>query len=439
MMTSALDQGLNVQLPPEQAPPLAGGPPGAPAAPAPPAAAVRPAVVAPSGPIKGALQQAIGLMNTAQAQVAADPTAAALTDAAQKDQEAKAAAAAAIQANMEKIRALQAQETARPAVPKSIPLPEAPVPEKKDPMRVFGQLIPMIAALGALTTREPAVNALNAATAMVNAAKKNDKEEEATQRQTWIDNLNLAVKNNEQLLGEYNLAINDYKMSLTEKMAKVQALAAENQDQLTLATLKGGNLQSAVNLWNLQRAATGQLADIAMGLNAQAAAEQRQKEASAVQWAQLEIERRRAGNISMGDSIGPILQKIASAKPEQMTNGLSSVLTAPEIAALGTYMNINAGRPLENNPGIGSGGAAVGGLGDLMRQGAGGPVTTPPPAAPPPAPAAPAAAAPAPSAPMSGMGAPPPPPQNPADRKVGQVYSTPQGPLKWMGGGWARL
>lgn len=439
MMTPALDQGLAVKLPPEQqAPPLAGGPP----TPAPPAVAADPAASIQSGGlIKGALQQAIGLMNSARAATAADPNTAGLTAAMEEDQAAKDAAAANIAANMEKIRALQAQDIERPAVPKTIPLPEAPVPEKKDPMRVFGQLIPMIAALGALTTREPAVNALNAATAMLNAAKKNDKEEEATQRQAWIDNLNLAVKNNEQLLGEYNLAINDYKLSVAERMAKVQAIAAENQDQLTLASLKSGKMQSLTNLIRVNTDATGQLAKIALDLTESQMQEKRLAQQQALQWAQLEIERRRAGNISMGDAIGPILLKIQGAKPEQMAQGLTAVLSPGEIAALGTYMDINANKPLGNNPGIGSGGYATGGLGGASIPGFPGATAPPAPApaapAPPPPPAA--AATPAPTAPMGGMKAPPPAPQNPADRKVGQVYSTPQGPLKWMGGGWARL
>lgn len=408
----ALEQGLRLAQPEQPS-----------AAPAPPPAA---APVAPAG----ALGRAIALTRGAEWAMSQDPLAALATQAAQEDMAARAEAARGVEANMAEKAAVMAEpDPPRPAVPRLTPLPEAPEPVKRDPLRVFGQFLPMVAALGALATKQPAVNALNAATAMVNAAKNNDKEETERQRTAWLDNLRLTIQGNNQMLGEYKLALEDRNASMQEKLAKVQAIAAQNQDLLTLSTLRGGNLESLSKLQQLRMKGVEQLTDVALTLERQDFEQKKFEQQQILGWAELEIRRRQTENVSMGDSIGPVLLKIRNAGPAA-AEGLDKVLTPGEIAALKTYMDINAGRTFANQPGqpqAAGGLAALGGL-------------TPP--------APPSAAATAQAAGAGRSGAAPTPvtappsgnltaaPQNAGDRVVGQWYGTPRGPARWMGDGW---
>lgn len=370
----ALDQGLMLA-----SPAIAAGvaaPTSRPAAAPPPAP---PAAASSSAP--GALSQALTIMRAAKQANAQDPMTAAALQANDQDQAAREASAAKIDANMEQIKALQAQpDGARPAVPRLHDLAPAPVPEHKDPLRVFGQFLPVIAALGALTTRTPAINALNAATAMINAGKANDKLEEEKQRQAWIDNTHMAVENNTQLLNQYKLELDDHNATVTEKMAKVNAIAAQNRDYVTLAALRGGNLDSLAKFITLQTTATGQLATLTSQLQNQQLERDRLQNQELYQQAELEISRRRANNVSMGDSIGPILlkiQQVGQAGPDGKPKSLDQVLSPGEVQALKLYMDINRQAPYSNTPG--EGGATGGGLGALT-------------AGPAAAPAAPAAA-----------------------------------------------
>lgn len=408
----ALEQGLALAATPAvaAAAQTAGGQPAAPAAPA------ADPVLTPAG----ALGQAVKLMSGAREAVAQDPMQAAGAAALQEDKAARDKAAEQVQANMDQMTKLNAEpDDPRPVVPRLAPLPGAPASEHRDPLRVFGQFLPVLAALGALTTRQPAINALNAATAMVNAEKANDKEEAAKQRQAWTDNLNQTVQNNQELMTQYKLALDDHSASITERMAKINGIAALNRDAVTLATLKSGNLNAFTNYVAVQTAATGQLANLAEHLTAQQLEQKRLDNQQVYQWAELAIQQQKAGQVSMGDTIGPILAKIEKAGPEA-GKGLDQVLSPGEIQALKLYMDINGNRQFANQPGT----QPAAGVGGLPGMGA--------PAAAPGAPApAVTAAAPAPAAGIK------PAPMNPKDRAVGQVYATPRGGnLKWLGNGW---
>lgn len=331
----ALEQGLQLATPLEAS-----------AAPASPATRAPPPIKAP-----GALGRALEITSTAQQAVAADPMAAQMASAIKQDAAAREQTAKAVEANMaRKAEILATPDPARPAVPRLTPLPEAPEPVKRDPLRVFGQFLPMIAALGAVATKQPAVNALNAATAMVNAAKNNDKEETDRQRQSWLQNLQATVQGNNQILGEYRLALEDRNATVAEKMARVQAIAAQNQDLLTLATLRSGNLESMSKLLSLRNEGVKQLADVANTVMDEQFRRDKMEQDRLYQLASLEIDRRRAANVSMGDAVGPILLKIQQAGPA-VAGGLDQVLTPGEIAALKTYMDINASRQFNNQPG----------------------------------------------------------------------------------------
>ena len=351
--------------------------------------ATTPPAAAPAAP-SGALGRAVSIMGGAKDVVAADPLMKEAADAQAKDEAAKAAAAATIQQNNDQMTALVGQpDPERPSIPRLDKLPAAPVPEKKNPLRVFGELLPMIAALGALTTKEPALNALNAATAMINAAKAKDKEEEEKQRQTWKDQLALTVQNNQQLLSEYKLALDDRNLSMSDKMAKIQALAALNRDALTLASLQSGNLDGLVKLITLQTTATNKLAGLVVDLQKADAEAAHQRNQELMQWAQLEISRRNADKLSMGDAIGPVLQKIQQVGALDAKTGkprpLSEILSPGEVQALDLYMRMQEGRPYTDTPGQATAAAGAGSANPLDAV-TGGAAPASAPASPAPAP-----------------------------------------------------
>jgi hypothetical protein len=369
-----------------------------------PAPAAVPALPMPGGALGNVMQT----MQGAQEVVNADPLISQAMTAYRSDEKVRQEAANEVEGNIGKMAELR--DKARPPIPERPDLqetPEAPVPEKKNPLRVFGQFMPLVVALGALSTRNAGVNAMNAATAMVNAAKANDKIEEAKQRQYWLDQTKVVVDQNNAMLKDYELKLKDRELQVADTQAEIAAIAAKNQDVLTLAQLKAGQFGPMVNLIKFRQGAVDQVANMVMQERQLQERTRLQEADDRRQWAMLSLQRIKAGQLSPGDVIGGLLTKIAAGQE----------LTAGETKAIDTYRSFQGG----------GAGAAAGGSSlplDVLEEGAaaapaGG--TPPGPTAPQPTPAA---AKPAPAAPAA--------PAKAELRKSGTVYSTPQGPRRWM-------
>lgn len=198
----------------------------------------------PTNAPSGALSQALGQYNAAQGQAAASfntpEQQAAESGFAKAVDQAEGAAKKTAAASQD--YATQLGQMKAPEAPKAPDLPNAPTMAATDPMRVFGQFMPVMAMLGGALIKGHAIGALQAAVSAGKAAKENDAAALEAAHKQWQDRVN-------QVLQEYQLQRSGYDDALktleTNKdlgMAKVQALAAASNDFRTLADLAGGRL-----------------------------------------------------------------------------------------------------------------------------------------------------------------------------------------------------
>lgn len=165
-------------------------------------------------------------------------------------------------------------DPARPTIPRLKPLPAMPTIEEiakergvkpedfNNPMRVFGQFMPVLISLGALAFQKNGIMAMNAATAAMNAVKAGDKEAYETAHKEWLSGTKLTVDENNQLLSEYNLILNDRNASMAEKQARLAGLAAEKQDVLGQVALRSGMIEQLVKLNEARGIAAGRIGDM---------------------------------------------------------------------------------------------------------------------------------------------------------------------------------
>lgn len=125
--------------------------------------------------------------------------------------------------------------TPRPKIPTLAPLPKPPKPPEHDPLQGFSGIAPLLAVLGGFLTRRPLVTSLNALAGSNNAFNQG-------QRQAYIDNLNAFVENadiiaaqNRQDIEQFNLVLNDTNLTVTQKVAALQSLGAEQRNDFLLA------------------------------------------------------------------------------------------------------------------------------------------------------------------------------------------------------------
>ena len=364
---------------------------------APPAAPLTPAgpAPAPAIPADSAVAKAIGMgtaiNSAANAQMATDPLMTGAMASIAEQQRLNQQAGAEMDARTAKIAALQAEpDPARIPIPRMKPLPALPTLEDvakergvkpedfNNPMRVFGQMMPLLVAFGALATQRPGINALNAATAAMTAVKAGDKEAYDKAHKEWLENTKIATDTNNQMLNEYNLAINDRTTTMAEKQAKIAQIAAQHNDPLAKAALQNGLTEQFVKLLQMRQGITDPLIKMT-GLVVEDERHKREMEfRAALEWAKVEADRDPT-YISTDKVVGTILRKMAT-DPASVTDGDKAALAE-------AYKQRKASQPMfgglvgageDGEPGADAPGATV------PAPAAGGakpaaPATTPPP------------------------------------------------------------
>lgn len=176
-----------------------------------------------------------------------------LMDRAQKGLDHSEAVGADIEKQLQeshaRMQAIQDEAHAAMAVPRPKPptlqdLPDSPQKDDyiKDPQRVLGQTLPLIAILGSLGTRNGAVNAMRSASAAMNAARANDKDAFAQAHQEWKDNMDQIIATNDQERQRYLDIMEDRKMSLQEKLSELQVQTAVDGNSQMQALVANGQL-----------------------------------------------------------------------------------------------------------------------------------------------------------------------------------------------------
>lgn len=177
-----------------------------------------------------------------RAQIGA-PSPTQLGDAAGAVEKAKAAAGNAaaghIKAGIAKRDILTNEMTGGPRAPKlQTNLPDAPQENYRSPTEAFSSLGPVLAVFGSLLTRRPMTTAMNAAAAAMRGFHAGDKEVVEREREKWADNMEKALKQNQTEIEQYRLAQEQHQGDMAALQAKMQAIAADNQDWHTMASLQ---------------------------------------------------------------------------------------------------------------------------------------------------------------------------------------------------------
>lgn len=153
-----------------------------------------------------------------------------------------------LQKNAEVRQKILSTPTERPAKPYLQALPQAPVQQFRNPAEAMMSGGPILAALGSLFTRRPAVAMMNSFANGMKAFHAGDQTRMEQERKNWKDALDQTLAQNSAEMQAYNVALQDVNFSMAERQAQLTAIAAENQDQQMLASLRTGSLDSAYKL-----------------------------------------------------------------------------------------------------------------------------------------------------------------------------------------------
>lgn len=214
-------------MPPQTAPVI----PGLPPPPAPQVGAEAP-IAAPENSGRNLLAQ-LGISGSALER---------LDVARQRSDATTQAAMAQVATNQDEMAALTAPLPPRAPPPTLDEVPKAPTQAPTDPLRVFGQVLPVLAMLGGAFVRNNATAALRAGAAAMQAARDNDEQALETAHQQWTDSLQAITTNNATRLQQYQAILDDTQLTMDERMARLQALAASEQNALRLQQLASGQV-----------------------------------------------------------------------------------------------------------------------------------------------------------------------------------------------------
>lgn len=189
-----------------------------------------------------------------------DQYGAASTDILKQIQAANAPAIAGIEQNIQKRGAILGQPLQHPAVPKLQALPQAPDTTMKNPLQVFKNSASILGMLGSLFTRKPLVTAMNSAAAAIKGYADGDKDAAERAHRSWKDSLEQAVAQNQAEMDQYNALLQDTQLTMADRTAQLQGLAASNNDQNMLAALRSGEPQMAFQILDGRQKAAQSLA-----------------------------------------------------------------------------------------------------------------------------------------------------------------------------------
>jgi len=145
-------------------------------------------------------------------------------------------------------------------VPETEKLPDAPPTQKPtDTLRVFGQVLPVLAMFGGLFVRNNSAAALQAGAAAMNAARTNDQTALEQAHQQWMDHLNAIRARNQDVLQRWNAIADNEHMSREDKLAEFNAIAAEIQSTVLQQQVAAGELGPLMQSGEMYQNAHNQL------------------------------------------------------------------------------------------------------------------------------------------------------------------------------------
>lgn len=149
---------------------------------------------------------------------------------------------AAIDAGARERNRFMMQPIRAPRQPNLMPIPPAPKEETSNVFDVFKNPAIVLATLGSIFTRTPLMAAMKAATGAMEGYRAGERERVELERAKWKDDMDRALRNNQLELEKYNAAFRATELSVQERSARLQAIAAGTQDEVMKAAVASGNL-----------------------------------------------------------------------------------------------------------------------------------------------------------------------------------------------------
>lgn len=162
-------------------------------------------------------------------------------------------------------RALRAKlaDTARaaPTLPAAAPLPARPDTIPQAPGWEFLLAMAPMILLGSKKSRAPMTTALQAAAGALTGYNQGQQEVGVAKEKEWRDQLDTAIRENQQELQRYQAAIDKHKGDMDAVVAEIQAVAADRQDEVVKMQMANGQFDQFLKVKEMKE---GQLARLQM-------------------------------------------------------------------------------------------------------------------------------------------------------------------------------
>lgn len=217
-----------------------------------------------------------------------------------------------------------------PLRPQLQDLPQKPDFQFRETMQAFQSPAIALTILGSLLTRAPLTAALKAGAAAMQGFHQGDKELYEKNRADWKDNLDRAIQQNNLEIEKYREILDERKISVTEKMARINALAAANRDEQMVINAQNGLISNVFTILNHREAQQQRLE------NARSLAQFRQDSIAETKRRDAEAERRNKANEDLRAKTIEAVNNRAKAAQEkkQETADLKAKAKADELDTL---------------------------------------------------------------------------------------------------------
>ncbi len=138
--------------------------------------------------------------------------------------------------------ALFASPTNIPKPPKLEEIPKPRAEQFRDPYQAFQSPAIVLAGIASLFTRQPLTTAFNSAAATLKGFHDGDKEVMEWHRQQWKDSVEQALQQNQKEMTAYRAAMEAASLSVADRAARMQAIAAGVGDDNMIAAIREGNI-----------------------------------------------------------------------------------------------------------------------------------------------------------------------------------------------------
>jgi hypothetical protein len=133
-------------------------------------------------------------------------------------------------------------------IPKLQAIPQPPEQKYADPVQAYGNPLVVLATIGSLFTRTPAIAALQTGAAAMNGFHEGQAEKFELERENFQNKIRTVVAQNQQEVQLYDMVMQKAQLSVSDRMAQMSAVAHAFQNTAMIAAARNGDMDSVVKL-----------------------------------------------------------------------------------------------------------------------------------------------------------------------------------------------